>query len=206
MILSKRMRVLLRRLRQFFFTTLLGGIVVVLPITLLIWLIRLIVAFVSSLLAPMRELFSFAQNIPLWVVDTMSFVIVILLFFLFGLFVRTRFGHELVNSFEQRWLMPLPFYPTLRETVRQFLSSDKTPFSQVVLVDVFGSGTLMTGFIADENGNGWYTVFVPTGPNPTNGFIFHVKREQLQFVDTKMEDAMRTIIGVGLGSSILFKR
>ena len=38
----------------------------------------------------------------------------------------------------------------------------------------------------------------------TNGFIFHVKKEQLEFVDTRPEEAMRTIIGVGTGSEVLF--
>ena len=78
------------------------------------------------------------------------------------------------------------------------------PFSQVVLVKVFNSETLMTGFITEEMDDELFTVFVPTGPNPTNGFIFHVKRNQLVFVDTKPEDAMRTVIGVGTGSHILF--
>ena len=73
------------------------------------------------------------------------------------------------------------------------------------MVKVFTSDTLMTGFVTEILNEDLYTVFVPTGPNPTNGFIFHVKKDQLVFVDTKPEDAMRTIIGVGTGSGILFK-
>ncbi len=62
----------------------------------------------------------------------------------------------------------------------------------------------MTGFVAEQLSPNMYSIFVPTGPNPTNGFIFHVPEEKIQFVDAKPEDAMRTIIGVGTGSSILF--
>ena len=77
------------------------------------------------------------------------------------------------------------------------------PFTDVVLVDVFSNGTRMTGFITDEHASGNLTVFVPTGPNPTNGFIFHVTKEQVTRLDAdiRTDDAMRTIIGVGVGSS-----
>jgi uncharacterized membrane protein len=59
----------------------------------------------------------------------------------------------------------------------------------------------MTGFITDEIQDNYYTVFVPTGPNPTNGFIFHVPPERIEFLDVKTEEAMRSIIAVGSGSS-----
>ncbi len=89
--------------------------------------------------------------------------------------------------------------------MRQFFGAKKTPFSQVVLVDVFDNGSLMTGFITDDEiKEDFFTVFVPTGPNPTNGFIFHVKKDKVKYLDTRPEDAMRTIIGMGTGSRILF--
>ena len=63
----------------------------------------------------------------------------------------------------------------------------------------------MTGFVTDDElGHGFLTIFVPTGPNPTNGFIFHVPEDKVYYVDVRPEDAMRTIIGVGTGSRILF--
>lgn len=193
-----------RRLKRFFLTTLIGGVAVALPFAIFVLLVRLIIGFFSSILAPMRPLFPFTSDA---FIDLLSFSIVITFFFLVGLVVRTSFGGDLISRLEERWLMHLPFYPVLREAVRQFFGSKKMPFSQVVLADVFGNGMLMTGFVTDDEiGNGFVTIFVPTGPNPTNGFVFHVREEQLQYVDTRPEDAMRTIIGVGTGSRILFQK
>ena len=204
--MPKRLQVFLRRLRRFFLTTVIGGIAVVLPFTILIMLVRFIVNFFSSILAPIRPLFPFSQGVAEWIIDLLSFAIVITAFFMIGLVVRTSFGSRMFTRFEERWLMQLPFYSVLRETVRQFFGAKKTPFSQVVLADVFNNGMLMTGFVTDDElGNGYITIFVPTGPNPTNGFIFHVPEQRVRFVDTRPEDAMRTIIGVGTGSAILFK-
>lgn len=194
----------MRRIKRFFLTTLIGGVAVALPFTIFVLLMRLIVGFFSSILAPMRPLFSFTSDA---FIDLLSFSIVITFFFLIGLLVRTSYGGGLIRRLEDRWLMHLPFYSVLREAVRQFFGSKKMPFSQVVLVDIFGNGMLMTGFVTDDEiGNGYITVFVPTGPNPTNGFVFHVREEHIQYVDTRPEDAMRTIIGVGTGSRILFQK
>ena len=80
------------------------------------------------------------------------------------------------------------------------------PFSEVVEVDIFNNGTRMIGFISDEMSDGRYSVFVPTGPNPTNGFIFLVDKAQLHFVDVAPEEAMRTVVGVGTGAKEHFSR
>ena len=201
---SNRTRVFFRKLRNFFFTTVIGGIVVVLPISLFIVLIRFIIRFTTRLLAPIKELLKFSTDVNEWIIYLIAFGIVIFAFFLIGLFVRTRFGKRLFTNLEKKWLSPLPLYDTLRETVQQFAGQKKMPFSRVVLVDVFGTPTRMTGFVTEELDEDLFTVFVPTGPNPTNGFIFHVKKAQLEFLDIRPEDAMRTIIGVGTGSGILF--
>ena len=202
----KRWSVFLRRLRRFFLTSVIGGMAVVLPITIFVALLRFIVNFTAGILSPLVLLFPFSENISNWIIDLLSFGIVIALFFTIGLVVRTQYGNKAINRFEERWLMQLPFYSVLRETVRQFFGGKKKPFSQVVLCDPFGSGVLMTGFVTDDEvGHGLVTIFVPTGPNPTNGFIFHMPEENVHFINTRSEDAMRTIIGVGTGSRILFE-
>jgi uncharacterized membrane protein len=73
-------------------------------------------------------------------------------------------------------------------------------FTSVALVNIFGTDTLVTAFITDEHADGSYTVFVPTGPNPTSGFMYHMKRKYVHKVDYPMEEAMRTVISCGSGS------
>ena len=202
----ERWKAFLNRLRRIFLTSVIGVMVVVLPITIFVALVRFVVNFTAGILSPLVLLFPFSENVALWLIDLLSFAIVVALFFTIGLVVRTQYGNKAINRFEQRWLMQLPFYPVLRDTVRQFFGGKKTPFSQVVLCDPYNSGALMTGFITDDEvGHGLITIFVPTGPNPTNGFIFHIPEDKVYLVDTRPEDAMRTIIGVGTGSKVLFE-
>lgn len=200
----ERKRPLIRKMRRFVITTIIGGLVVVLPVTLFILIIRLLFNLVIGFISPLSNLLGFSDDVNRWLINLLVLAIIVAFFFLVGLLVRTEMGQRFLLRLEQQWLAPLPLYGVIRETVQRLFSKDKMPFSKVVLVDAFGSGALMTGFVTDEQPNGYYTVFVPTAPNPTNGFIFHVKPENLLFVDVRSEEAMRSVISLGIGSANLF--
>ncbi len=114
-------------------------------------------------------------------------------------------GQEYFAIFEGEYLRNVPLYGTLKELVQQFSGLKKVPFSQVVLIDPFDSGVLMTGFITEKVSDDIYTIFVPTAPNPTNGNIYHVPKSRLKLISTPAEAAMRTVVGMGTGSTCLFK-
>ena len=70
----------------------------------------------------------------------------------------------------------------------------------------FGNDTMMTGFVTDRNPDSPFTtVFVPTGPNPTSGNIYHIRNEFVSDLDVKIDIGMKTVIGCGAGSKPLLK-
>lgn len=190
----------MKRFKNFLVTTLLGGFVVILPITIFIFIIRLIFNFLTDALAPLSTLIATKTAWNVSIVNLIALGSIILFCFLMGLLIRTRIGKNFFGSIEKAYLERLPLYGTIKEIVQQFSGAKKMPFSEVVTVEVFSNGTKMTGFITEEHGDGNFTVFVPTGPNPTNGFIFHVSEDQIERKNTSTEEAMRSIIGVGVGS------
>jgi uncharacterized membrane protein len=193
-----------KRLNNFVRTTLLGGAIVVLPLTIFVLLAKLIFDTLRALIAPVSGLIKLPFITSDFFVDLITLGLIIAFFFLVGLLVQTRLGKGMVALIEKELFIKLPLYGTIKETVLQFSGAKKMPFSQVALVKPFGNDTLMYGFIADEHENGRYTVFVPTAPNPTNGFVFYLESHQVQLVDVKPEDAIRMIIGIGTGASKMF--
>ena len=126
--------------------------------------------------------------------------------FFVGVLVRTRLGGFLYRFIETRILKLAPGYSMIKETVLQiFGSKQDSPFSSVALVQVFGNETLMTAFITDKHDDGSFTVFVPTGPNPTSGLIYHLEGRHVHPVDIPVQDAMRSIISCGAGTAKLMK-
>lgn len=193
---------MINEIKRFSFTTLIGGLLVLLPITIFGVLVKFLFDLISNFLNPIAALFGFIENE--FLVQLVSFALVIAVCFFVGLAVRTRSGKAYYTYLEKTLLERLPFYSTIRGTVQQLFGDKGSSFSKVVLIEVFD--VKMTGFVTSESPDGIYTVFVPTAPNPTNGFIFHTTPDKLTFLEIGPEDAMRTVIGVGTGSDALFQK
>jgi uncharacterized membrane protein len=154
-------------------------------------------------LNPIVELLPLSTKVQEVVATIVVVAGILLSFFFAGLIVKSRIGRFIKHSLEKKYLMRIPGYKVARETVQQFFGSKRTFFSEVVLVDIFNSNTLMTGFITSKNDE-YITVFVPTGPNPTSGNIYHVRREQVFPTTTSVETGIKTIISCGAGSAEIF--
>jgi len=190
--------------KEFFIRTLLNGLLLVLPTIILLFLLSLIFKFVFNLVAPISSLLDKNAESHALIINILASLILIALIFIIGLIMRHTRSKRSFRKFENKYLLQIPLYSTLLETIAQFAGLKKMPFSQVVLVDAYNTGVLLTGFVTETVSEGIYTVFVPTAPNPMNGNIYHVPVSQLRFLDIEPEKAMRSIVGMGTGSSALF--
>jgi len=143
------------------------------------------------------------EQIPFFA-HLLAFLLILCVFAMLGLFISKQGGKQKFAKFEDEYLDQIPIYSTLRDTVKQFSGLSEMPFSQVVLVDPYGTGVMLTGFVTERIAPDMYTIFVPTAPNPTNGNIYHVPFEKLVFLNVRPDEALRSIVGMGTGSSYLF--
>ncbi len=187
----------MKRIKQFLINTLIGGFLVLLPLGIFVLIVKLIIQFIVNIIRPLTTLINL--KISLFWINILVLLAIIVLCFLIGLFIRTQLGRTSLRYFEVNWLEKLPAYATIRDIIQQFTGAKKTPFQRVVQLDAFNSETTMTGFITDENETE-YTVFVPTAPNPTNGFVFNIPKEKVVLLDIRAEEAIRMIVGLGVGS------
>lgn len=194
---------LYQRIKNFFRITLLGGFAAILPLALVIIFFRWIINLVFKYLEPIASMVVTDSKMQQILVYLIIIVSILFLFFILGLFIRTRLGRFFNKIFEQKYLMKLPGYKIAKDTVQQFFGKNRSFFSDVVLVDIFNSGTLMTGFVTDHYGE-YVTVFVPTGPNPTSGNIYHVRKDKIVYTGTSIDNGMKTIISCGAGSREIF--
>lgn len=190
--------------RAYILKTLIDGALLVLPLAVIVFALYLLFRFVFNLLVPITLLLTPNNAEPHWFINVISLAILVTFLFIVGLAARNRSGKYYFTYFERNYLCHIPLYATVRDTVQQFTGMKSMPFSKVVLIDPFNSGTLMTGFITEEISEDIYTVFVPTAPNPTNGNIYHVPKENVKFLEVGTDKAMRTVVSMGTGSSCLF--
>jgi len=191
-------------------TSLIGGFAVVLPVAILLGVFTWVFTFVSKMVHPISNVLFFkSQTLS----DIISMIIVVTACFFIGVLVKTKFGKFFHGIVEANLLTKIPLYTLIKETVLQFVGSKKSPFSSVALCNIFQNDTLVTGFITDDRANQTpkrmnytYTVFIPTGPNPTSGNIYHLNSQYVHPIDISVEDAMRSIISCGAGSDKLIKK
>lgn len=193
----------MNRIKTFFANTFIGGLVVLLPMLIFFFLLQWLIGLLNGMLDPLVQLIPFEINAIL--AKLILFIIILGFCFGFGLFIRTTIGNATFSFIENSLLKKLPFYSIIKETVIQFLGNDKTPFKEVVLVKTFGGNAKMIGFVTSKSEEGMYTIFVPTAPNPTSGFVVFLEEKDVEHIDITIEEAMRTNIGLGRGAEKMIK-
>ena len=126
-----------------------------------------------------------------------------------GAFAANLFGKRLVNFWESL-LGRIPLVRTIYTSVKQVLetlfTSNSKSFRKVVLVEYPRQGIWSLGFLSNEgltvaskvSGSDLVSVFIPTTPNPTSGFIIMFPREEVTELDITVEDGFKFIISMGV--------
>ena len=151
------------RTKNFFRTTVFGGVIVILPITILIFAFRWLFGIVGNGIKPLTDLA--VAYIPLPsrydqpIATLLVLIVIFSLCFLVGLFIRTRLGLYLYSGLESSLLSKTPGYKMIKETVNQFFGKKVSPFSSVALIQIFQNETLVTGFVTDKHAGDMVSVF-----------------------------------------------
>ncbi|HOI29162.1 MAG TPA: DUF502 domain-containing protein [Melioribacteraceae bacterium] len=190
----------MNKLNLFLKTTFFGGFLVVLPIIVLIFVLNWFYEFLIENIRPITNLLVETARVSEVIAAVIAIIIMLLLFFLVGLLVQTRLGKFFFQIFEERLLKRIPIYRIIKETVIQLFGGEKMIFKGVALIRPFHNDTIITAFITDESPNGYITVFVPSAPAPTGGYIYHIRKEYVTKIDYPVEQAMRTVLSLGAGS------
>ena len=195
----------MKNIQNFLKNTFIGGFLIILPVAALIgvlkWIYGFVIASIDYLPGIINYLFDLKPDILDGVVgDIVALAITIIFCFVIGITVKTRIGNFLYNELEEHILSKFPGFSLIKDTINQFAGDSNKLFEEVALVRIFENSIKVTAFITNKNPDGSYTVFMPTAPNPTSGLIYHVPADCVEIIDISVEEAMKTIIGVGSGS------
>lgn len=134
--------------------------------------------------------------------------LILVLVALLGMFTRNRFFNWLFGLGE-RVVEKIPLMGIVYSAVKQLMQavfSGKGNFSRVVMLQYPRPGLWCLGFVSREAdstfnrlaGRKLVSVFMPTTPNVTTGFLFMVSEDELIDVDISVEQAFKFIISAGM--------
>ena len=196
------------RLRSSFLT----GIVVILPIAMTIWLVWTFVGWVDGFVLPLIP--STIQPEKYIGINLRGVGMIIFLIFtiLVGWIAKGLMGRSLLR-FAENLVSRMPVVRSIYSGVKQiaetvFAQSERS-FERACLIEYPRKGIWAIGFVSTEakgevaaraggDDNDLLSIFVPTTPNPTSGFLLYFPRKDVMELDMSVEDAAKLVISAGL--------
>ena len=130
-----------------------------------------------------------------------AILIILLIVWLTGVVVANFIGKKII-TFGESMLSKIPLirsiYSGVKQTLQIMASPNSQAFRKVVLLSFPQPGSWAVGLVTHSNEEGGLlTVFVPTTPNPTSGYVITVEREKAEELDMSVDEALKYIISLG---------
>lgn len=196
------------KIAQWFKSICIGGVFVLAPVACIVVIFKWLFGIVNSMISPITQVFENVFGLGPVFSDIVALALIFLACFFTGVFVRTQFGNHIYARFDKVFTKVAPGYEMVKGIFKQFLSDDQNnPLKngKPCLIRPYGADieTELTGFIVSYNERlDKYSVFAPSAPNPTSGYVYHLPSSQVLHLEgVTAEEALKTIIGCGMGSS-----
>lgn len=185
-------------------TTVVGGLLFLLPIVLVALILREAVRVLDKLSQPVVAMLPTQSIAGVTLAGLISIAALILLCFLAGLIARTRLGHDLGDVVENMVLRRIPGFMLIKAIAGGVAGVDtKSPLS-VALARIEDAWVL--GFVLERHASGLLTVFVPSAPTPAAGSVYYLTEDRVRFLDVPASAAMSCIMRLGVGSAALLDK
>jgi len=189
---------------------LVAGLLVWIPLAITIWVLNLIVGTMDQTLLLLPPTWRPDALLPFHIPGLgllMSLVIVLAT----GVLAANIIGERLL-----RWwhglLNQIPIVRSIYSSVKQIsdtlLATRGQSFRKVVMIEFPQRGQWTLGFVVGSPGikiseitaSNAITVYVPTAPNPTSGYVLVLRPEDVREVDISVDDALKFHISLGVVS------
>ena len=194
------------KLKSYFLT----GVIVAAPVAITVYMAYHLVIWINgatSRLIPQQ--WKIGDVVPYAIPGCGLLLLVVALIFI-GMLTTGYVGKFFVRLWE-KIIRKMPvvssFYSLMKQIFETFLSQKSRSFSQVVLVQyprqglwtiAFVSRDQTGGEIAQKSGQDFVSVYVPTTPNPTSGFLIFVPQKDIIKLDMSVEDGIKYVLSCGI--------
>jgi uncharacterized membrane protein len=183
--------------REFIWSTVVGGVFIVVPLYLAILLLLKGMKSVAGLVRPIAAIF------PDWLPaeNLFSLLLVLVVCFVVGVAVRTRTGRVVRERIEKAFFERLPGYALLRSLTQRLAGEGEEQTWQPALAEI--EDALVPAFIIEELDDGRLTIFVPSVPTPLAGAVYVIDRARVHILDIPFTQAVSAVSRWGSGSKNL---
>lgn len=189
--------------KSYFKNTFITGILLMLPLAISAWIALIIFNKIDKILSPL------ITKIVGYHIPGLGFILTFLIVLITGIAGTNLLGKKLFNKFD-KFMLKLPlistFYGTTKQLIDAFELSKKLPFNQVALAEYPRKGIFViafimqaqTGEIQEITPANLISLFIPSTPNPTTGWLTFIPEEDVIPINLSVEDALKLVISGGI--------
>ena len=193
------------RLRNYF----LAGILITAPVGLTIYIAWLFISWVDDTVLPLVPPRYNPDNYLPFSIPGIGLIIVLVVLTVIGAVTAGIFGRltrQLMESVLNRLPIIRSLYGAIKQITETVLANKSAAFRECVLVEFPRKDGWTIGFVTgatpDEIAGSLdgdpVTIYVPTTPNPTSGYLIFVPRAECIFLEMSVEDGIKLIVSGGI--------
>ncbi len=191
----------------------LTGLVVVAPAGLTIIIVWTVITAIDSRILPLLPP-RFNPNTYIdigWEIPGFGLIIFVIFTVLIGYFTKIIFGRTLLRWMEfvvTKTPVIRTVYNAIKQIAETVLSQSNQSFDRACLIEYPRRGIWAVAFFSSyakgeikarsPDSRTMVSVFLPTTPNPTSGFLLFVHEDDVIWLDMTVEDAAKLVISAGL--------
>lgn len=190
----------------------LTGLLLILPVYVTFFVIKFLFGFVGGTLSPVIkkvfQLYGVAlprTSLDEFVITFLGLILTFISLYFIGIFAANFVGKSIINYFENL-LTKTPIIKNIYSSVKQLIHSISLPgkqaFKRVVLIDFPKEGTKSIGFVTGatqfNKEKKLISVFIPTTPNPTTGFLVFTPEDAVTDTNLTVEEAFKALFSGGV--------
>lgn len=187
------------------------GLLVVFPIFVTFFVIKFLFNVIGGILSPVVikavGFFGFSPNskIDEFVITSVAFVLTFVALYSIGV-IATNFLGKFIISFFETILHNVPIiknvYTSSKKLIEIISLPSRQSFKRVVIVEYPRVGmkafAFVTGSLKTQDGTELSSIFIPTTPNPTSGFLIYLSERDIEETDLSVEEGMKLIVSGGI--------
>jgi uncharacterized membrane protein len=193
------------KLKTYFLT----GLVVAIPIGVTVYLAWSFVTFIDRNVLPLiPERYNPDTLLP-YNIPGLGVVILVFAITILGALAANLFGNALIVLGERivsRMPVVRTVYTGLKQIMQTVVAQGDDTFQDVCLFEYPRRGIYALGFvtsstggeIARTTGKQMVSVFLPTTPNPTSGYLLFLPKEDAHILEMSVEEGAKLVISAGL--------
>lgn len=193
------------RLKRYFLT----GLVVGIPISVTVYLAWAFVTFIDSNVLPLIPDRYNPDTLLPYNIPGLGVIILMVGITLLGFLAANLFGNALITLGERivgRMPVVRTIYTGIKQIMQTVVAQGDNTFQEVCLFEYPRKGIYAIGFVTSRTGGeirrvvdrDMISVFLPTTPNPTSGFLLFIPREEAHILEMSVEEGAKLVISAGL--------